>query len=162
MCVGSWRTDPTHSSPTSWKWVLLVKMIVAHKQLRISLPCTKSYVSFSCARQPTIRFYLDLDKSSAHLLILFLKKTTVISSHHLPLGVTRIIFHSDSLNKITYTLLFHIFPILSSIIIFTLITFGEGCKLWRSSLLFLQPLIDPALLGPNILLETLFLNTLLP
>lgn len=28
-CVGSGRTDPTHSSPTSWKWVLLVKLIVA-------------------------------------------------------------------------------------------------------------------------------------
>lgn len=73
-CVGSGHTDPTHSSQTSWKWTLLVKLIVAHKQLRNSLPFTKSYVSFSCAQQPNIRFYLDLDKSSAHLLILFLKK----------------------------------------------------------------------------------------
>ena len=42
IIVGSGRTDPTHSSPTSWKWVLLVKLIVVHKHLRNSLPFTKS------------------------------------------------------------------------------------------------------------------------
>ena len=162
MCVGSGRTDPTYSSPTPWKWVLLVKLIVAHKQLRNSLPFRKSYVSFSYAQQPTVRFYLDLDKSSAHLLILFLKKPcNIIPSPTFRCYKNYLL--SDSLNKTAYTLLLHTLPILSSTIIFNLITFGEGCKLWRSSLrYFLQPLLAPALLGPNILLETLFLNTLLP
>ena len=76
ICVGSGRTDPTHSSRTPWKWVLLVKLMSAHKQLRNSLPFRKSHVSFSCA-QATIRFYLDLDKFCEHLLILFLKKKTL-------------------------------------------------------------------------------------
>jgi hypothetical protein len=38
---------------------------------------------------------------------------------------------------------------------------GEGYKLWSSSLCsFLQPPVTSSLLGPNILLKTLFLNTL--
>jgi hypothetical protein len=43
----------------------------------------------------------------------------------------------------------------------TIITFGEAHKLWSSSLwkFFLSPVISP-LLGPNILVRTLFSNTL--
>jgi hypothetical protein len=42
-----------------------------------------------------------------------------------------------------------------------LITLGEECELWNSSLCsFLQPPITSSFLGPNILLSTLFNNTL--
>jgi hypothetical protein len=38
---------------------------------------------------------------------------------------------------------------------------GEECKLWSSSLCsFLHPPITPSLFGPNILLSTLFSETL--
>ena len=54
-CVGIGRTDPTHSSPTSWKWVLLVKLIVAqtvtkflvfYEIIRFIFVCTTTHHRF--------------------------------------------------------------------------------------------------------------------
>jgi hypothetical protein len=42
-----------------------------------------------------------------------------------------------------------------------LMTFGDECKLWSSSLCnFLHCPVTSSLLGPDILLKTMFLNTL--
>jgi len=94
-------------------------------------------------------------------------RSILILSSHLHLGLPNGFLPSGFLTNILYVFLFspvhatcptHFILFLELI---TLIIFGEACKLWSFSLCSLfQPPTTSSFLGPNILLSTLFLNTL--
>jgi hypothetical protein len=55
LVISVWGVDaqtPRITSPTPWKWVLLVKLIVAHKQLRNSLPFRNHTSNFRVHNNP--------------------------------------------------------------------------------------------------------------
>jgi hypothetical protein len=101
--------------------------------------------------------------TTSHLIYL---RFTLILFSQLRLGLPSGIFHSDFPTKMLYALLafsmratclFH----LTLLDLITLIIFGEAYKLWSSSLCsILYQSATFSLLGPNILLSTLFSNTL--
>jgi hypothetical protein len=93
-------------------------------------------------------------------------QSVLILLSHLCQGLPSCLFPSWFATKILFVFLFfpiramfHAHHILLQLII--LITLGKEYKLWSSSLCsFLQPPVTSSLHGPNILLSTLFSNTL--
>jgi len=119
--------------------------------------------SLSCSQGPATGPGLKSDETSPQLPTVS-QRSILILSFHLRLGLPSGLFHSGFASKILYAFLISpiratcsAYPIPLDLII--LIIFGELCKLWSSSCSILQPPALSSLLGPNILLSTLFSST---
>jgi hypothetical protein len=118
--------------------------------------------SLQCSQEPTSHPYPEPDASSPQSI----SQTSILISFHLHRGLSRNLSSSGFSTKIFYAFLFfHMHATLPAHILHfdltTPIIFGDPYKLWRSPLgILLEPSATQCLLGPNILLSTLFSDTL--
>jgi hypothetical protein len=120
--------------------------------------------SLLCSQEPSTDPYPEPDRSSLYHLIL----SILILSTHLHLGLPSGLFLSGFPTNILYAVLFS--PIratcpahLTPLDLIILIMSGEDYKSSSFSLCsFLQPPVASSLFGPNILLSTLYSNTVSP
>jgi hypothetical protein len=136
--------------------------------------------SLPCSQRPATNPYPERDESNppppppphthththTHTTHLISQRFILILSSHLCLGLLSGLFPLGFLTRILYTFLISAmhtscFSHLILLHLITLIIFTEKYELEGSSLSsFLQPPVASCLLGPNILLSPLFLNTL--
>jgi hypothetical protein len=129
------------------------------------MPCMQPEGSLPCSQNPTTDPYPEPDASSPHLHVLHSLWSSLMLSSHLRLVLLCGLFPSGILTKILYEFLTcHMHATCPDRLSLDFITFTILVivyKLWSSSLCsLLQPLTTYSLLGPNIILNTLFSHTL--
>jgi len=148
---------------TQWSRDLLQKLTVSQvvKHVFACYSSPKFMTTFASARQLYLSWAISIQSIPPHLTFW---RSILMLSFHLSLGLSSGLFPSDFPTQNLYTLLLStIHATCPAYLILDLITLRIICEQYRSlssSLRsFLHSPLTSSLLGPNILLNTLFANT---